>query len=184
MHQQDSHGDDQDQVAPSEVVTEKPSRRGDVEKCPVCGSHVDAESYHCPSCRNYFCFHCRARLIEGDTQLQCYNQDCDYYGKLICGVCDSIVEKDEPPALYSEPEDGYWPAWLLLVILMTGMVWYFSWYLPALIFAIAAFVGGGYLFQSQGVNIFGREREVEHARKSSYYTCISCQQPVKELHRT
>ena len=88
-------------------------RRGDVEKCPVCGSHVDAEAYHCPSCRNYFCFHCRSRLVPPDTQLQCVNQQCDYYGKLVCDVCDISHQRDEAPTVYAEPEDGYWPGWLI-----------------------------------------------------------------------
>ena len=88
------------------------ARRGDVAKCPVCGTGVDPESYHGSQCRNYFCFHCRARLLDAGAQLQCLNQSCDYYAKLICGVCDPAKEKEEPPSIYAEPEDGYWPLWL------------------------------------------------------------------------
>ena len=43
-----------------------------------------------PGLPQYFCFHCRARLLPPDTQLQCVNQQCDYYGKLVCDVCDKL----------------------------------------------------------------------------------------------
>ena len=159
-------------------------RRGDVEKCPVCGSHVDPEAYHCPTCRSYFCFHCRARVLQPDTQLQCINQECDYYGKLICGVCDPHGEKEEPPTVYAEPEDGYWPAWLALVLVAVAVIWYFTSFLVAAGTAIATYAVGGYLLHRVGVNVFGRERKVEHQRMTSYHTCISCEKPVKELHES
>lgn len=163
------------------VATRALKRRGDVEKCPVCGSHVDAEAYHCPRCHSYFCFHCRARLMPPDTQLQCVNQQCDYYGKLVCGVCDTANEKEEPPAVYAEPEDGYWPAWLLLVLVASGIIGYFTSLLVAVGTAIGLFVIGGILLQRSGLNIFGRERIVEHPRTSAYHSCINCEQPVKEI---
>ena len=50
----DAQPDDQS----SDESNKKLERRGDVEKCPVCGSRVDRDAYHCPTCRNYFCFHC------------------------------------------------------------------------------------------------------------------------------
>ena len=93
-------------------------RRGNVAKCPICGSQVDPEAYHCPACHNYYCYHCRARLLASDTQLQCANQSCDYYGKLVCSVCDPQGEKEEPPAVYEEPEDGYWPLWLIVSLII------------------------------------------------------------------
>ena len=89
------------------VVTAPPERRGDVNKCPICGSQVDSEAYHCSACRNYYCYHCRARLLLSEIHLQCVNQNCDYYGKLVCDVCDPLEEQEEEPAVYAEPEDGY-----------------------------------------------------------------------------
>ena len=126
---------------------------------------MDPEAYHCPTCRSFFCFHCRARLLEPDTRLQCVNQGCDYYGKLVCGICDPLHEKNEAPSIYAEPEDGYWPAWLILVLIGTYLV-------------------GGYLLHRLGLNIFGRHRTLEHPRKSTFHTCIHCQSEVKELHKS
>jgi hypothetical protein len=162
-----------------------PSRRGDVCKCPVCGSAVDSEAYHCPTCRSYFCFHCRARLLEPDTRLQCVNQDCDYYGKLVCGICDPLHEKDEAPSIYAEPEDGYWPAWLILVLISAAALWYYQTsFKTAAIGAIVTYLTGGYLLQRLGLNIFGRHRTLEHPRKSTFHTCIHCKSEVKELHKS
>ncbi len=36
----------------SEAQAESLHRRGDVNKCPICGSGVDSEAYHCPASRN------------------------------------------------------------------------------------------------------------------------------------
>ncbi len=162
-----------------------PPRRGDIRKCPVCGSPNDPEAFYCAKCRNYFCYHCRARALPAEPQLQCINQNCDYYGKLVCSVCNPLHEKDEPPSIYAEPEDGYWPAWLAVILVVAGFIWYFSaWFLAAALIAVLAYAGGGYLLQKQaGWNLFGTERRVEHQRKSAFHTCIKCQQPVKELRK-
>jgi hypothetical protein len=164
-----------------EAAAEQLLRRGDVEKCPVCGSRVDAEAYYCPTCCNYFCFHCRARLLPADTQLQCVNQQCDYYGKLVCAECNAMGEKEDSPSVYAEPEDGYWPAWLVVTLIASALSWYFYSFLVALAAAVIVFALGGLALQRLGLNIFGRERKVEHRRTSSFHTCIRCEQPVKRL---
>jgi hypothetical protein len=159
-----------------------PTRRGDINKCPVCGSSSDPEVFYCAKCRNYFCFHCRARSLASDSQLQCVNQGCDYYGKLVCGICDPGNEKDETPSVYMEPEDGYWPAWLAIVLVLAAFVWYFSsWFLAAFATFLVVYAAGGYFIQRAGWNLFGSVRRVEHQNKSSFHTCIRCQQPVKEV---
>jgi hypothetical protein len=155
-------------------------RRGDVQKCPVCGSTVDPDAYHCSKCRNYFCFHCRARLLPGEKQFQCVNQDCRYYGKLICNVCDPQVDEDAPPAVYIEPEDGYWPLLLIVGIIALVLAWIFTRFLPAALIALAICAGGAYLISRAGGSLFGRENKVFQARISSHNACISCQQAVKE----
>src|SRR5262245_46068192 len=68
-------------------------RTGDTAKCPACGVPMDPEAYRCPSCLIYFCFKCRRRVQPHDEQFQCMNQQCDYYGKLLCNAC--IVEVAE-----------------------------------------------------------------------------------------
>lgn len=156
-------------------------RLGDVTKCPACGSEVAAGAYCCPRCRNYFCFRCRARVLGGDTQLQCVNQECDYYGKLVCGACASGHEKEEAPSVYEEPEDGYWPAWLLVVVVAFAILWYYLTFGWAAGIAIATFVLAGYVLQRAGLNLFGRKRVVAQPRKSSFHTCLNCQQRMKEL---
>ncbi len=158
---------------------EEIQRRGDVQKCPVCGSHVDAEAYYCSACHNYFCFHCRARLLPADTHLQCVNQQCDYYGKLTCELCDPIVEKDESPSVYIEPEDGYWPVWLVIVLIGAAVTWFYTTFLTAVFTAIIAFAGGGWFLQQIGMNVFGRETRIEHRRKKQLHTCIRCHQQTK-----
>ena len=165
----------------TDVSTPKLQRRGDVNRCPVCGSQVDVEAYHCPACRNYFCYHCRARLLLSEKHLQCINQDCEYYGKLMCDVCDQLAEKEESPSIYAEPEDGYWPALLIIVLVVSALVWYWISFPVALFVAITSFGLGGFILQRMGLNIFGAKRMVEQQRRLTYFTCVCCGQAVKEV---
>src|SRR5262249_26098677 len=68
-------------------------RSGDPCKCPACGSLLDQGAYRCPKCRIYFCFKCRVRVGKGDTQFQCADQTCEYYGKLLCSSCTIMVSE-------------------------------------------------------------------------------------------
>jgi hypothetical protein len=166
---------------PSEAEKVEPPRRGDLRKCPVCGSQGDPEAYHCPHCHNYFCFHCRARLLGADDHHQCFNKDCDYYGKLICGVCDEEVRIEEPPAVYLEPEDGYWPLLLLLSVLVAVLAWILHSFLAATLFLFGIFAAGACVLRYAGVNVFGRKNEVRRNRSSVYHKCIRCEQRVKTI---
>jgi len=70
---------------------QRPYRRvGDTAKCPACGVPMDSDAYRCPRCLIYFCFKCRRRVQQRDTQFQCMNQTCEQYGKMLCNAC--IVE--------------------------------------------------------------------------------------------
>jgi hypothetical protein len=158
-------------------------RRGDVSKCPICGSSVDPEAFHCPHCHNYFCFHCRARLLPSDVQLQCRDQNCDYYAKPLCNVCDPPIVQEEAPSVFVEPLDGYWPIWLIVSLIVGGLSWYYYWaqWLPSALTALGVFVLGGNFIHNLGLNIFGGRREIVEQRTSTYHTCIRCHQRVKEV---
>lgn len=185
MNREQSDNDALDGDADSAVASTRDSqRRGDVEKCPVCGSHVDSEAYHCPTCRNYFCYHCRARLLLSEKHLQCVSQECDYYGKLVCAVCNPLTEMDEAPSVYAEPEDGYWPGWLAAALVLAALVWYWSSFPVAVVVFIIVFGLGGFLMHSAGINIFGSKRTVEQQRKSRFFTCVRCGSPTKEVVET
>jgi hypothetical protein len=177
VNEYDQSGENAVQESPNHPIV----RRGDIGKCPICGSSVDPDAYHCATCRNYYCFHCRARLLPSDPQLECVNQDCGYYGKLICGVCDGLQEKKEAPLIYSEPVDGYWPFWLGIAFVAGLFAWYFTTLWFGFFFAILVFAAGGTWLQKNGFNIFGTESMVTHERSSTYRTCIRCQQPAKEI---
>jgi hypothetical protein len=194
MHsvEEQDNGDDESSVGEATTTVDgiEPSndenehvlmRRGDIEKCPVCGLGVDAEAYHCPSCSNYFCYQCRARLVPPDPQLQCVNQHCDYYGKLVCEVCDIAHEREEEPTVYAEPEDGYWPGLLLLAVLCFVPLWYFYSLQIAAVSTVGGFIIGGLLLHWSGINIFGMNQIVEHQRKSPYHCCICCGEVVKKI---
>lgn len=169
---------------PTESLATPIARRGDLQKCPVCGMPVDPDAYHCPHCHNYYCFNCRARLLRADRQCQCTNKDCAYYGKLVCGVCDPEVRKDEAPGVYLEPEDGYWPLLFVSSLVVAILTWIASSFLPALLVGFVAFTGVAYALRRIDVNVFGKVHEVSQPRTSAYHTCICCQQPAKEIRGT
>jgi hypothetical protein len=164
-----------------ETEADRSQRRGELEVCPICGSDVHPQAYYCSRCSNYFCFVCRSRMASSDIALQCINRACDYFGKLVCSQCDPSNTVDEKPFVYKEPTDGYWPAWLLVCILMGSyVIWRTTWIAGLLTF-VSAYAGLGYLLQSVGFNIFGKERSVELPRSSTTHSCVRCSQPVKPV---
>jgi hypothetical protein len=164
-----------------ETKSDRSERRGEVDVCPVCGSGVHPQAYFCSRCSNYFCFVCRSRVSSNDVSLQCVNRDCDYFGKLVCSHCDPATAVSEKPFVYKEPTDGYWPAWLLACALVSiYLVWRTTWIAGGLAF-LSLYAGLGYLLQSVGFNIFGKERSVELTRTSTKYSCVRCSQPVKTV---
>jgi hypothetical protein len=169
----------------SKIQEEKHShsseRRGALDVCPICGSSVHPEAYFCSRCSNYFCFVCRARVAPSELALQCGNRECDYFGKLVCNHCDPSTTVAEEPFLYKEPIDGYWPAWLLISLLLSVVVvWRTTWIAGGLAF-LSLYVGLGYLLQSVGFNLFGVERNVELPRSSTSHRCLRCGQNAKPV---
>jgi len=60
------------------------------------------------------------------------------------------------------------------------LVWRTTWIAGGLAF-LSLYAGLGYLLQSVGFNIFGKERSVELTRTSTKYSCVRCSQPVKTV---
>ena len=85
--------------------------------------------------------------------------------------------------VYAEPEDGYWPGWLVLALIAFGIIWYRDSLTTASLAALGLFFVGGGILHLAGLNIFGRNRTVEHPRKSTFYSCISCGQVVKKIQK-
>ena len=165
------------QLPPPEPLT----RLGKTSQCPICCGKVHSEAYRCTKCRSFFCYHCRAHLGPQDTILQCGNRDCNYYGKWICSICDPAGKKDEAPLEYIEPIDGYWPLWLIVsIIISLLMVWYTTW-AAALIVFVGLYAGLGYILQQLDINIFGKARQVVMPRSSEVHLCICCKQPAKKV---
>jgi hypothetical protein len=71
---------------------------------------------------------------------------------------------------------------LVIALIVGALSWYVSSYLiVAIAVFLATYLGGGYGLQRVGFNIFGMTKSVIQRRRSSYYTCICCHQPVKEI---
>lgn len=155
------------------------NRLGNTSQCPICGSEVHSEAYHCTKCRSFFCYHCRARLGFNEAVLQCGNRDCGYYGKLLCSSCDTPTTKQEAPLEYIEPIDGYWPGLVCVSILVSLLIaWKFTWS-AALIAFLTLFAGVGTILQSMQFNIFGKQRHVSMPRTSNHHSCICCNSETK-----
>ena len=144
-------------------------RLGEIEKCPVCGSKADAGAYHCSQCRNNFCYRCRARVLPAEPQFQCINQKCDYYGKLVCGICDPAISQPEPPTIYLERIGGWWPPLLAgsVVIFLLGLFWLSFWY--AFLLGVIAFAGMGYGLDRLGLKVLGQTKTITETRESVHH---------------
>ncbi len=134
-----------------------------------------------PDVSQHILFSLSPRILPAEHQYQCVNQQCGYYGKPLCEVCEQLVEEDAPPAVYLEPQEGYWPLLLIAVIAAAWFVWSRRSFGSALLWVLFGFPLIGGLLQAVGINIFGKQRRVEHSRKSRFRRCLCCQQPVKEI---
>ena len=154
-------------------------RLGDISKCPACGSEVDSGAYHCPKCRNYFCYRCRARVLPADPQFQCLNQECDYHGKLVCEACDLGVSHDEEPTVYFDRVGGWWPslATCACVLFFVALFYTHAWI--AFFLAAAALIAASFGLQRAGLNVFDTTKKVIEPRHSVHHHCIRCSKPAK-----
>jgi hypothetical protein len=98
---------------------------------------------------------------------------------MVCSQCDLSQTTEEKPFLYKEPTDGYWPAWLLVCVLLSSYITWRTTFLAGGLAFLALYPGIGYLLHAAGLNIFGKERSVELPRSSTAYSCVRCAQPAK-----
>lgn len=154
-------------------------RLGDTHKCPACGSEVDTGAYHCPRCRNYFCYRCRARVLATHPQFQCLNQECDYHGKLVCGTCDPEFKKDEEPTIYLDRVGGWWPTILACTLILFLFSLFYISFLAAISLSAIAFAGIAYGLHRAGLNVFDTVKKIVEPRQSVHHNCVRCAKPVK-----
>lgn len=164
-------------------------RVGDTAKCPACGWKLDSDAYRCPKCRIYFCFKCRARVAKGDTQYQCADQSCDFYGKLLCAACTVQVPIETEQ---QTPESELRPIGCLLVLLISvgigALVASFqSWGVIAIVTSISAMIGSALFFLYLGSIWFWSEWllfkdvQVQVRSVAQHRCCVQCRHRVKKM---
>lgn len=154
-------------------------RRAEVEKCPACGWRLDAGAYRCPKCRIYFCYKCRARVGERETQYQCADQSCGCYGKLLCSAC--VVQLDQTQTQQQPNGDA------TVVILIGGAVigvasLFAAEFIAAAALAVGAVIAGSLGLRAVGFNMLG-SKDLKHDVHCKYQhlCCVQCRHPVKHL---
>ena len=175
------------------------NRLGPQDKCPACGWRLDPDAYRCPKCLNYFCFKCRRRVQAKDPQYQCLNQQCVYYGKLLCDVCTMAIplyKTDQVQEPHSITTSGVLPVFLLCATAFSSTAGLLTWFGTASL-ALTLWAGG-MVFAGTTV-FFWRKAAREHIpltdiTRTTYTTrlvqydtgvcrgCIACKQPVEMLH--
>jgi hypothetical protein len=168
-------------------------RRGEVEKCPACGWRLDPGAYRCSKCRIYFCYRCRARVTERESQFQCADQSCECYGKLLCSACvvpipetlttqQEVKERDKTAtaliagALVSAVAGG---ALLFVTGFDSGMLcgigfWAF----------VLSIVASTFVLRALGFNVWNSsdKKHVEtFTHNMPHFCCMQCRHPVKCL---
>jgi hypothetical protein len=176
----DSGGLKSSKIMSSDTHQNEYRRLGQTEKCPACGFAVDDDAYRCPKCLIYFCFKCRRRVQKQDQQFQCMNQQCRYYGKLLCNAC--VVDVPNTTTTTSVPPNET----LTFIVFAAGLVVASCWFwisfplalgIGVLIFGIVWTIALKTDLLKQNAPV--TETVVSHTHKG----CIACQQPVEHLHR-
>lgn len=153
----------------------KPYRRvGETQKCPACGVPVDADAYRCPKCMIYFCFKCRRRVQKHDQQFQCMNQQCNYYGKLLCNSC--LVDVDHT-STFVPPNDTLVSIRTWAVVVGLVSLWWVT--IPVAIgIGAGAFIAGSIAASAAGML---KEKSPETVVLGRRKACIACKQAVEHL---
>lgn len=187
--------------------THEQRRVGDVTKCPACGTRMDADAYRCPNCRIYFCFKCRRRVDSRDDQYQCVNQQCSYYGKLLCSGCivdaprigevsrNVLVASARRTRAWYSFDDPLYPSWAFVfcfvasIIVGPGSAMGFvplglAWVFPVALGGAVVFAWFWYAAEhGLGVKYEPEQYEVVHEATELGRTrsCIACKQVVQNL---
>lgn len=165
-------------------------RVGDTSKCPACGISMDPDAYRCPKCRIYFCFKCRVRIPECESQFHCADQSCDCYGKLLCAACTIIIKQELPQTSHYETKTvgnaGIIEPLLITSAVVGGCALVVAPFAVAAGTAAAVLVGGGILMNKLGINVFStevhtQEEVADPIRYIEHRCCVACRHPVKHL---
>ena len=154
-------------------------RIGETEKCPACGWGLDPGAYRCPKCRIYFCYKCRVRVGERESQYQCSDQTCECYGKLLCSACVIMIENKKTETIPKEDATIVALAGGGAVALVTLFA---APFLVAAGIGVGAVVAGSYGLRKMGCNVWGTtDQTKENEIKDRHICCVSCRHPVKQL---
>lgn len=165
------------------------NRIGSQEKCPACGSRLDADAYRCPKCMIYFCFKCRRRVAARDPQYQCLNQQCKYYGKLLCEVCTTAVPEYKTHTV-EIPDDHHTKVKDVVIMLILGCaiaLGIVCWIFVAFSLGVACAIIAAWSGLAIAVQIFDGDLKTYTTKSEQYQSgihreCIACNQPVEILH--
>lgn len=166
------------------------NRLGPQEKCPACGWRLDADAYRCPKCMIYFCFKCRRRVAVKDPQYQCLNQQCRYYGKLLCEVCTTAVPeyatrtKNVPQYHHTS---GVWRLILGCAVGIGILSWIAASFGVGFCVAVGAVIVGAVIAVVKRKPLFDSDHTTYTTNSLQYQSgfhreCIACNQPVEILH--
>ncbi len=154
---------------------------------------MDPEAYRCPKCRIYFCFKCRRRVQPRDQQFQCMNQQCAYYGKLLCNAC--IVEVpvmgdrdrqelvEEGKHVRSLPVGCAWVAFgvVLVAVFAVGMYFALPWWGRIVGGLVLGGIVAGWLAGQTEYKQPVYRTVTENVEVGRRKCCIACRQAVERL---
>lgn len=168
-------------------------RIGDTTECPACGWAISPNAYHCPKCRVYYCFKCRARVGPHESQFQCADQTCPQYGKLLCSACTVMVPVFQDVTRVVTPESKEYPGcpWGCLAMCLPPPVgiwlWVQHWIEIGAAGVVGTFVLVAVILHQTGATWFTKEQTIPAVTATTnecvaeHRCCIQCRHPVKVL---
>jgi len=158
------------------------SRLGPRDKCPACGWQLDTDAYRCPKCKIYVCFKCRRRVTTSESQYECHNQKCQYYGKLFCGVCIKLIPEIETRQQLQTTYGGWKIIGIIATLLGIVTMGLSLSIISGLIALVVAFVVGCIIAAANGWRIADETKCVATRYKvGEQMVCIACKEPLRIL---